>query len=110
ASVYTGTEPATTKPAPESTQAEFYKQAMAMAFCQPNVMGVFIFHAFDESALDRFQSGVYYADDSPKTSLTTVRDAARAVKGGVIAKCQGLELTPKAKVAYPRIRAFGLGT
>ena len=66
-------------------------------------MGLLIFHAFDETALDRFQSGLYYPDETPKSSLPTVRDAARDVRGGVIAKCDGLELTPKAKVAYPRI-------
>jgi hypothetical protein len=110
AGVYTGTEPATIKPVPESTQASFYKQAIAMAFCQPNIMGIFIFHTFDESDLDRFQSGLYYADNTPKSSLTTVRDAARDARGGVIAKCDGLELTPKAKVAYPRISSLATGT
>ena len=110
ASEYTGMEPSTTKPAPESTQGSYYRQAMAMAFCQPNVLGLMIFHAFDETALDRFQSGLYYPDQTPKSSLTTVRNAARDVHGGVIAKCQGLELTPTAKVGYPRIGAVSVGT
>jgi hypothetical protein len=110
APLYTGTEPATTKPVPESTQAAYYKQAIALAFCQPNVMGLFLFHSFDESALDRFQSGVYYADGTPKTSLATVRTAARDAHGGVIAKCQGLELSPKANVAFPRIGSLATGT
>jgi hypothetical protein len=110
ASLYTGTEPATIKPVPESTQAAFYQQAIALTFCQPNVMGILIFHAFDESGLDRFQSGLYYADGTPKTSLTAVRDAVRQARGGVIAKCPELELTPQVKVAYPRIRAVAAGT
>jgi hypothetical protein len=110
ASEYTGTEPSTTKAAPESTQGSYYREAMAMAFCQPNVIGLMIFHAFDEPALDRFQSGLYYRDLTPKSSLATVRDAAREVRGGVIAKCQGLELTPTAKVAYPRIASIAVGT
>jgi hypothetical protein len=110
ASEYTGTEPATIKPVPESTQASYYRQAMAMTFCQPNVMGILIFHAFDETALDRFQSGLYYADETPKSSLATVRSSARDVHGGVIARCDGLELTPKAKVAYPRLRSIAAGT
>jgi hypothetical protein len=108
--LYTGTEPATIKPVPESTQADYYKQAIAMSFCQPNVMGLLIFHAFDESALDRFQSGLYYADATPKSSVATVRDAARQARGGVIAKCPELKLTPQAKVAYPRIRSIEAGT
>ena len=48
ASAYTGTEPETIKPVPEATQAAYYRQAMQIAFCQPNVVGLFIFHAFDE--------------------------------------------------------------
>jgi hypothetical protein len=110
ASLYTGAEPATIKPVPESTQAAFYKQALSISFCQPNVMGIMIFHAFDESALDRFQSGVYYADGTPKSSLPALRDAARQSRGGVIARCPGLKLTPQVKVAYPRIRSVGAGT
>jgi hypothetical protein len=107
---YTGTEPATIKPVPESTQASYYRQAMAMSFCQPNVMGLLIFHAFDETALDRFQSGLYYPDETAKSSLPTVRASARDVRGGVIAKCVGLELSPKAKVLYPRVRSVAAGT
>jgi hypothetical protein len=110
ASLYTGTEAATIKPVPESTQGDFYKQAIALSFCQPTVMGLLIFHAFDESALDRFQSGLYYADGTPKSDLPVVRDAVRQSRGGVIARCPELELTPQAKVVYPRIRSIGLGT
>jgi hypothetical protein len=110
ASEYTGAEPATIKPVPETTQASYYRQAIAMSFCQPNVVGLLIFHAFDESALDRFQSGLYYPDLTPKSSLPTVRDAVRDARGGVLARCEGLELTPDAKVAYPRVRSVATGT
>jgi hypothetical protein len=110
ASLYKGREAATIKPVPEATQATYYRQALAMSFCQPNVMGVFILHAIDENDLDRWQSGVYYTDDTPKSSLPTVRASARDVRGGVIAHCEGLELTPKAKVTYPRVRTIALGT
>jgi hypothetical protein len=109
ASLYTGTEPATIKPVPEATQAAYYRQAMQIAFCQPNVIGLLIFHAFDETALDRFQSGLYYSDGTPKSSLPAVKEAARSVFGGVIAKCPGLQLTPTARIAYPRIRSIALG-
>jgi hypothetical protein len=108
--LYTGAEPATIHPVPEATQAEYYKQALQIVFCQPTVIGLFIFHAFDESALDRFQSGLYYANATPKTSLPAVKDAARAVKGGVIAKCPGLQLTPNPRIAYPPVRRVALGT
>jgi hypothetical protein len=109
ASEYTGKEAPTIKPVPESTQGSYYQQAIAMAFCQPTVVGLLIFHAFDETALDRFQSGLYYPDLTPKSSLPVVHDAARDVHGGVIAKCDGLELTPNAKVSYPRVSAIPAG-
>jgi hypothetical protein len=110
ASRYTGVEPATIKPVPEATQAAYYTQALQIAFCQPNVAGLFIFHTIDEPALDRFQSGLYYFDETPKSSLPAVKSAARSVFGGVAAKCQGLMLTPKARITYPRLRAIALGT
>ncbi len=107
ASLYTGTEPTTTKPVDETTQATYYHDALALVFCQPNVKSFFMFHAFDEPALSAWQSGVYYADETPKTSLAAVRQAIRDVKGGVIAKCAGLQLTPKATVVYPSGKALG---
>ena len=55
-----------------------------MSFCYPNVVGLLFFHAFDETALDRFQSGLYYADGTPKSSLAAVRDAVRDARGGVM--------------------------
>ena len=67
-------EPTTIKPVPEATQAAYYSRRSRSSFCQPNVMGVFMFHAIDEPALDRFQSGLYYADETPKSSLPTVRE------------------------------------
>jgi hypothetical protein len=94
ASLYTGAEPATTRPVDEATQGAYYRQALAIAFCQPNVEGVLFFHAFDEGALDRWQSGVYYADGTPKASLAAVRTAADQVRRGIVARCDGLQLTP----------------
>ena len=93
-SLYTGTEPAVTEPVTEATQADYYRQAMQLAFCQPTVRGLFLFHAVDERALAGWQSGVYYPDDTPKTSLPGVRFAIRQSLGGVIASCPGLQLTP----------------
>jgi hypothetical protein len=93
--LYTGTEPTTTKPTDEATQGKYYAQALALAFCQPNVEGVLLFHAFDEANLAAWQSGVYYVDGTPKPSLPAVRTAAGQVRRGIIAHCDGLELTPK---------------
>ena len=43
-------------------QAAYYRKALALAYCQPTVKGLFIFHTFDEFSLDGWQSGLYYAD------------------------------------------------
>jgi hypothetical protein len=96
--LYTGTEPTTTKPVPEATQAAYYRQAVQLAFCEPNVRGLFLFHAVDETALAAWQSGVYYADDTPKSSLAPVRLALEEARRGVVAQCPGMQLTPKAHV------------
>jgi hypothetical protein len=97
--LYTGTEPTTTKPVDEATQAAYYQQAMAMTFCQKTVLGLLLFHVVDERALSAWQSGVYYADGTPKSSLAPVAAAARTVHRGVIATCPGMALTPKLTLA-----------
>ena len=80
ASVYTGSEPTTTKPVDEAQQARYYTEAFKLAMCQPNVIGILTFHVSDESALSGWQSGPYYADDTAKTSLAAIRDAAAAAR------------------------------
>jgi hypothetical protein len=97
-SLYTGSEVAVTEPVDEATQAAYYKQAIQLAFCQPTVRGFFLFHAVDETSMPAWQSGVYYADDTPKASLAGVRLALEQARRGVVAKCPALALTPKPKV------------
>jgi len=98
ADLYTGSEVAVTEPVDEATQAAYYRQAIQLAFCDPNVKGFFLFHAMDEKALAGWQSGLYYADDTPKSSLAPVRLAMEEARRGVVAQCQGMRLTPKAQV------------
>jgi hypothetical protein len=90
--MYTGTEPSTTKPVPEQTQAAYYEKALALAFCQPNVVGMLLFHSRDERELPSWQSGVYYADETPKSSLPAVRNALDRTNGGSIARCPGVKI------------------
>jgi hypothetical protein len=100
--IYTGTEPTTTHPVDEATQAKYYAQAIGIAFCQPNVDGILLFHAIDETELSAWQSGLYYANGIPKSSLAGVGAAASQSRRGVIAKCDGLRLRPKLKaLAWP---------
>ncbi len=106
AALYTGTEPATTQPVDEATQGRYYHDALAIAFCQPTVTTFFFFHAFDEPGLPGWQSGFYYADLTPKSDLPVVRAAVRDVRGGVIARCPGMHLTPTGSAAYPTGRAL----
>ena len=102
AKAYTGAEPATTKPVDEITQGQYYGRALQLAFCQPNVTGILFFHSQDEPALASWQSGVYYADGTPKSSLYAVRDALARARGGSIARCDGLGLDVTAtKVRFP---------
>jgi hypothetical protein len=107
--LYTGREPTTTKPVDEKTQAAYYTQAIDLAFCQPNVRGIFLFHTIDENDLDRWQSGLYYANGTPKSSLPAVRLAAQYSRRGIAAACAGLELQIKARADRftTRNAAFG---
>jgi len=93
AGLYTGTEPATTRPVPEETQAAYYQQALALAYCQPNVEAMLLFLARDERARATWQSGVYYVDGTAKSSLPRVTAALDRATGGSISRCPGLQLS-----------------
>lgn len=106
ASHYTGTEPATTHPVPETTQAAYYRQAIQLAFCQPNVRALMLFHTVDEAQLAGWQSGLYYANTStPKSSLAPTRLAMEESRRGVVAKCPGMQLpvTPRIREVRSRL-------
>ena len=93
-SLYNGTEPTTTRPVDEKTQAAHYRKAVELAFCQPNVAGIFMFLTIDDARRVGWQSGFYYPDKTPKTTLPLMKAAARQSRGGVVARCAGLQLTP----------------
>src|ERR687887_2583491 len=93
ASLYTGAEAATVHPVDEGTQASFYAQAFQLAFCQPNVRTFLVFSLIDEQPMLGWQSGVYYVDETPKTSLALVKAAANRVRRNAIAECPGLQVT-----------------
>jgi hypothetical protein len=82
-----GTSPRATEGVSSATQAAYYRRALALAYCQPTVRGLFIFHTFDESALNGWQSGLYYADRSPKPSLRGFRRAVTALRDGDLTNC-----------------------
>jgi hypothetical protein len=71
----------------ESYQAASYRSALALATCQPDVVGLLFLHVSDEQNLAAWQSGVFYADDTPKSSLPAVHDAVQAAEAGTLTPC-----------------------
>jgi hypothetical protein len=84
---YEGFKPSSERPVSEATQARYYAEALALAACEPTVETFLIFHVSDEPDLNRWQSGLYYADDTPKTSLPAVRSAIDALRSSGIGGC-----------------------
>ena len=84
APLYHGTEPKTTKPVPLDTQGQYYDEALTMTACQPNVMAMFLFHVTDERDLNRWQSGVYYPDDTAKPSRAVVHQTIDQIRSGAV--------------------------
>jgi len=74
AAAYTGHE--VIQPVDPTTQAHYYADAIRLARRQPTVKGIYIFHVVDETKLEGLQSGVRYADGTPKPSLEGVRRAS----------------------------------
>jgi hypothetical protein len=58
----------------EETQARYYRRAVEIACDQSTVEGLYIFHIWDEPDLVGWQSGLYYADQAPKTSRDALRE------------------------------------
>jgi hypothetical protein len=58
----------------EATQARYYRQAFELACTQETVEGLYVFHIWDEPDLLGWQSGLYYADHTPKTSWDALVD------------------------------------
>jgi hypothetical protein len=70
-----------------ATQAAFYRQALALAYCQPTVRGLFVFHTFDEPNMNGWQSGLYYADHTAKPSLQGFRRAVADLRADKLVTC-----------------------
>lgn len=80
---------ASTDTVPYATQAAYYRNALELAYCQPTVRGLFVFHTFDEASLDGWQSGLYFADRTPKPSLPAFRRAVSDLRNGRFPACRG---------------------
>jgi hypothetical protein len=90
--------------ATEAFQASWYLQMLAYVACDPNVEVVNLFHLVDESALEGWQSGLYFVGYAPKASAAAVSDwiartggdCAGPSKGWIPARTQ-----PRAAAALP---------
>ena len=71
-----------------ATQAAYYRQALALAYCQPTVQGLFVFHTFDEADYAGWQSGLYFADRTPKPTLDGFRRAVADLRAGKLTTCR----------------------
>ncbi|MDX6490596.1 MAG: hypothetical protein QOD43_841 [Gaiellaceae bacterium] len=69
-------------------QAAYYRTALALAYCQPTVRGIFIFHTFDEADFAGWQSGLYFADATPKPSLPAFKRAVADLRSGKLTTCR----------------------
>jgi hypothetical protein len=85
---------------PESQQAAYYREAFMLAACQPTVAGMLIFHVVDERDARAWQSGVYYSNGTPKTSLRSVRDAALAATNGDVPCAQPKTIDDMSNVLF----------
>jgi hypothetical protein len=59
------------------------------------------FHVSDEPDLDRWQSGLFYADDTPKSDLAQVKTVAQAAEAGTLT-CPKVKPKTKPKVKKRR--------
>jgi hypothetical protein len=75
--LYRGRVPASKHPVDPWTQAGYYSEAIRLAACQPLVQMLFFFHVTDERRLEHLQTGLYYADHTPKPGLAEVARTAR---------------------------------
>jgi hypothetical protein len=71
--------------ATQAYQASWYVQMLNLVACDPNVRLVNIFHLLDDSDLAGWQSGLYFADGTPKQSAAAVQSwlatTGRPVRG-----------------------------
>jgi len=86
--LYERKEFASVKPVDEQTQAGHYDKAIRLAYCQKTVIGILLFHVFDEVDLRGWQSGTRYVDDTPKASYEPVKRVAEEARRGDV-ECGG---------------------
>ena len=80
--------PARRDAVPPRVQAAYYRRALELAYCQPTVRGLFVFHTFDEPGLGGWQSGLYFADRTAKPSLPAFKRAVADLRNDRFPRCR----------------------
>lgn len=80
--LYDGVQPQAADAVDEARQANDYVTAIALAACQPLVRMLLFFHVTDESNLSGMQTGLFYPNDQPKSSLGPVAAFAQVAETG----------------------------
>ena len=101
--LYSGLEPPSTRPVSEAAQAAAYQRAILLAYCQSNVAGMLLFHTQDERGRPGWQSGLVYANGTPKSSLEPVRSAMEAAGSAAIGDCPLVSTAATAFVTRDRM-------
>ncbi len=81
-SLYNGIQPPAADAVAEARQANDYVSAIALAACQPLVRMLLFFHVTDESSLAGMQTGLFYPNEQPKSSLGPVAAFAQVAETG----------------------------
>jgi hypothetical protein len=82
--LYSGVQPRSERAVNDRQQATDYQEAIALAACQPLVRMLIFFHITDDPELSQMQTGLFYPNDIPKTSLAAVAEAAAEAEHGRI--------------------------
>jgi hypothetical protein len=109
---YVGGEPASPPPGAGSVAPDHWTQlvdGIRLAACQPYVQAFFNYLVVDQADLGRWQSGLLWADRTPKDSYEAFKQAAAEARAGTV-DCNALkqgpypagDRTPPGRPAAPR--------
>ncbi len=82
-----GGEPAEPRPSPDSLAPDQSTQlvdSLRFVYCQPYVQAIFNFQLVDERDLERWQSGVLWADGTPKDSYNAFRQVVAEINARAV--------------------------
>lgn len=107
-----GGEPASPQPPADSAapdQATQLVDSLRLAYCQPYVQAVFNFQLRDERDLGGWQSGILWADGTPKDSYAAFKRVVAEVNSGSVA-CSTLKGGVPGGISVPAAASGGAAT